>query len=139
MATESNNAIVTNEVEGVYVSLSNFFTFNKAKTFSGELSLAYFSQFLSGSYKQKANTNLVAGLRHSFWNKRAVLQVTANDILGEANALLFSRYLNQDNGYFAVPETQRVRISFTYNFGNFELEDNNRSIDKRERDRLNDK
>ncbi len=139
VATESNNAIVTNEVEGVYVSLSNFFTFNKAKTFSGELSLAYFSQFLSGSYKQKANTNLVAGLRHSFWNKRAVLQVTANDILGEANALLFSRYLNQDNGYFAVPETQRVRISFTYNFGNFELEDNNRSIDKRERDRLNDK
>lgn len=139
VAVESNDAIVTNEVEGVYLSLSNFFTFNTAKTFSGELSLAYFSQFISGSYKQKANTNLVIGLRHTLWNKRAVIQLTANDVLGEANALLYSRYLNQDNGYFAVPETQRIRIGFTYNFGNFELEDNNRSIDKTERDRLSEK
>jgi outer membrane receptor protein involved in Fe transport len=138
LAIESDNAIVTNEVDGVYVSLTNYITLNKAKTFTGELSLAYFSQFLSGSYKQEANTNLTAGLRHSFWKKRATLQVTVSDLLGEANALLFSRYLNQDNGYFAVPETQNVRIGFTYNFGNFDLEDNNRSIDKTERDRLKD-
>lgn len=138
LAIESDNAIVTNEVDGVYVSLTNYITLNKAKTFTGELSLAYFSQFLSGSYKQEANTNLTAGLRHSFWKKRATLQVTVSDLLGEANALLFSRYLNQDNGYFAVPETQNVRIGFTYNFGNFDLKDNNRSIDKTERDRLKD-
>ena len=138
LAVESDNARVTNEVEGVYVSLTNFFTLNKAKTFRGELSLAYFSQFIAGSYKQESTTNLKAGLRHSFWKNRATLQVTVNDILGEANALLYSRYLNQDNGYFAVPETQNVRIGFTYNFGNFDLKDNNRSIDKTERDRLQD-
>lgn len=138
LAVESDNARVTNEVEGVYVSLTNYFTLNKAKTFRGELSLAYFSQFIAGSYKQEATTNLTAGLRHSFWKKRATLQLTVNDILGEANALLYSRYLNQDNGYFSVPETQNVRIGFTYNFGNFDLKDNNRSIDKTERDRLED-
>jgi hypothetical protein len=138
LAIESDNAVVTNEVDGVYVSLTNYLTLNKAKTFTGELSVAYFSQFLSGSYKQEANTNLTAGLRYSFWKKRASLQVTVSDILGEANAQLSSRYLNQDNGYFAVPETQNVRIGFTYNFGNFDLKDNNRSIDKTERDRLKD-
>lgn len=138
LAIESADAVVTNEVDGVYVSLTNYFTLNKAKTFTGELSVAYFSQFLSGSYKQEANTNLTAGLRHSFWKKKATLQVTVNDILGEANALLVSKYLNQDNGYFAVPETQNVRIGFTYNFGNFDLKDNNRNIDKTERDRLKD-
>ena len=76
------------------------------------------------------------GLKKSFWKERATLTVTASDVLGEANALLTSRYLNQDNAYFAVPETQNLRIGFTYNFGNFKLEDNERSIDKNEIDRI---
>ena len=76
------------------------------------------------------------GVKKSFWKERATLTVTASDILGEANALLTSRYLNQDNSYFAVPETQNVRIGFTYNFGNFKLEDNERDIDKNERTRI---
>ncbi len=135
-AAESGGVEVTNEVEGLYISLDNYLTLNKSKTLSGTVSLEYFSKFISGAYVQESTTNLSIGLRQSLWNKRASLSVTANDILGEANALIFTRYLNQDNGYLPIPETQYVRVGFTYNFGNFRLRDNKRAIDKQERDRL---
>jgi len=111
-------------------------TLSKDKTFTGEVSLAYTSNFLYGSYVQDATTDLTIGVKKTFWNQRATLSVVVNDVLGEANSLLISRYLNQNNGFLSVPETQNIQIGFTYNFGNFTLEDNNRSLDKKERDRL---
>ncbi|MEP0262522.1 outer membrane beta-barrel family protein [Dokdonia sp.] len=136
LALESNNSIVTNDVNGFYGSFSNFLTISKDKTFTGEVSLAYFSRFISGSYVQASTTDLRIGVKKTFWDKRASLSIAVNDVLGEANALLTSRYLNQDNGYIAVPETQNLQIGFTYNFGNFKLKDNNRTLDKKERERL---
>lgn len=137
IALESDNEIVTNDVNGFYGSFSNFLTISKDKTFTGEVSLAYSSKFLFGSYIQEATTDLTIGVKKTFWNKRAALTLSVNDVLNEANAFLTSRYLNQNNGYIAVPETQNLQIGFVYNFGNFRLEDNNRSLDKEERERLN--
>ncbi|GGG37844.1 TonB-dependent receptor [Dokdonia pacifica] len=136
LAVESNNVPYTNEVDGFYGSFSNFLTLSADKTYTGEVSFTYVSNFLLGSYIQENTADLRIGLKKTFWDKRASLSVAVNDILGEANALLSSRYLNQDNGYFAVPETQNIQIGFTYNFGNFRLEDNNRELDKKERERL---
>ena len=61
---------------------------------------------------------------------------TAEDLLGKANGRFTSRYLNQDNSYFTLPESQFVRVGFTYNFGNFRLDDNKREIEKQELERL---
>jgi len=135
-AVESDNVVYTNEVDGVYLSTYNSFTLSKDKTWTAEASVDYFSNFISASYIQDPTTHVTLGLKKSFWKERATLSVTGSDLLGEANALLTSRYLNQDNSYFAVPETQNLRIGFTYNFGNFKLEENERSIDKNERDRI---
>lgn len=136
VALESDNQIVVNEVEGVYVDLTNYLTLSKDGTFKGELGLTYLSGFLQGSYQQDESTNLTLGLRKSFWEKRMLLSVQFNDILNKFNSRITSRYLNQDNTYFARPETQYVRLGLTINFGNFRLEDNQREIDKMERDRL---
>ncbi|WP_299678177.1 outer membrane beta-barrel family protein [uncultured Dokdonia sp.] len=136
LAVESNNVSYINEVDGVYGSFSNFLTLSADKTYTGEVSFTYVSNFLLGSYIQESTADLRIGVKKTFWDKRASLSITVNDVLGEANALLSSRYLNQDNRYFALPETQNVQIGFTYNFGNFKLEDNNRSLDKKERERL---
>ena len=76
------------------------------------------------------------GLQKSLWNRRAELSLNFDDILGKANPWFSSKYLNQDNSYIAVEETQNVRLSFTYNFGNFRLEDNQRQIVKAGRDRI---
>lgn len=136
LALESNNISATNEFDGFYVDLTNYLTLSKDGTLKGELGLTYLSGFLQGSYTQAETTNLTFGLRKSLWKRRALLSVAVNDILGKANGGVTSKYLNQDNNYLAVPETQYVRFGFTYNFGNYRLEDNNRDIDKIERDRL---
>ncbi len=137
IAIESNNQNIKNSVNGAYIDLTNYITLSKDGTFKGELGIAYLSGFMEGSYKQKETTNLTLGLRKSFWNKRALLSLQANDLLNKANSLVYSQYLNQDNGYLSRPETQYVRLGFTLNFGNFRLEDNAREIEKNERERLN--
>lgn len=137
LAVESKNQEVTNEYDGVFVQVYNSFTLSEDKTLTGELSLAYWSGYIFGSFKQATNTNLSIGLRKTLWQKRASISLTGDDILGKANGRMTSKYLNQDYSYLAVPETQFIRFGFVYNFGNFKLQDNKRRIDKTERDRLN--
>ena len=139
LALESNNQRVTNEVDGAYIDLSNYFTLSKDGSFRGELGITYLSGFLEGSYKQSETTNLVLGLRKSFWDQRALLSIQANDLLNKVNPRITSRYLNQDNGFLSRPETQYVRMALTVNFGNFRLADNQRAIEKIERERLEPK
>jgi hypothetical protein len=137
LALESDNVAFKNQFDGFYADITNYLTLSKDGTFKGELGLTYLSGFLQGSSIMEETTNLNFGVRKSLWNRRALVSLTVNDILGKANGRDTSKYLNQDNSYLIVPETQFIRIGFTYNFGNFRLEDNDREIDKKERDRLN--
>lgn len=136
LALQSNAYSFKNEFNGVYIDLTNYITLSKDGTFKGEMGLVYMSGYLQGSYIQEESTNVTLGIRKSFMNNRAVLSVSANDLLGKYNSYVNSNYLNQDNRYLSTPETQYVKIGFTYNFGNFRLEDNQREIEKIERDRL---
>ena len=136
LAVESNNVEYKNKVDGVYGYLANYLTLSKDGTFTGEATLTYISKFLFGSYISDEQLNLTLGLRKSFFNNRMILSLAAEDILEQYVPTYTSKYLNQDNFYRRRPETQFIRFGFTYNFGNFRLEDNQRTIDKNERDRL---
>lgn len=136
LAVESNNQQFTNEVDGFYGYLTNYLTLSKDGTFTGELTMTYLSKFLFGSYVSDEEVNLTLGLRKSLFNNRAIISIAAEDILERFNPTYSSRYLNQYNFYRRRPETQFVRVGFTYNFGNFRLEDNQKEIDKKERERL---
>ncbi len=137
LALESDNVAVKNEFDGFYADITNYLTLSKDGTFKGELGLTYLSGFLQGSFIMAETTNLTFGVRKSFWNRRALVSFTVNDMLGKANGRATSKYLNQDNNILAIPETQYIRFGVTYNFGNFRLKDNDREIDKNERNRLN--
>ncbi|MBQ4913356.1 TonB-dependent receptor [Maribacter sp. MMG018] len=136
LALESDEVSAKNEVNGFYLDLTNYVTLSQDGTFKGELGLTYLSGFLAGSNKQNETTNLTLGLQKSLWNRRAQISLSVNDILGGANPWNTSKYLNQNNAFKSVEETQNFRIGFTYNFGNFRLDDNKREIEKEERDRL---
>ncbi|MGW1454350.1 outer membrane beta-barrel protein [Salegentibacter agarivorans] len=136
LAVESNNAEVTNEIDAVFGQLYNSFTLSKDGTFSGNLSFTYVSDYITGSYNFDPFSTLSLGVRKTLWNNRAELSLNINDIFNNTNTRLTSQYLNQDNSYFAQEEMRYVRVGFKYNFGNFRLEDNQRSIDAAERDRL---
>jgi hypothetical protein len=136
LALESDEESATNEVNGFYGFLANYLTLTKDGSLTGEFGLTYLTGFLDGSYSLSETVNLTLGLRKSFWRNKAVISVSAEDILGRANARYTSRYLNQDNAYLAMPETQFVRIGLTINFGNTGLSENERSLNKSERERL---
>ena len=136
IAEKSKNQEFTNSTNGIYAFVGNYFTLSKDGTFSGDIGITYLSSFLKANYLMSETTNLTMGLRKTLWDKKGVITLTAEDILGLANSRLTSKYLNQDYSYFAKPETQFIRVGFTYNFGNFKLRDNKRSIEKVERDRL---
>ena len=138
IALESNDLMVTNTVNGGYFDLTNYFNLSKDGTFKGEVGLTYLSGNLEGSYRQEETTNLTLGLRKTLWDKRALISLQVNDLLNKANNRISSKYLNQDNTYFLRPETQYIRLGLTVNFGNFRLADNQRDIDKIERERLRD-
>ncbi|HET7360769.1 MAG TPA: outer membrane beta-barrel family protein, partial [Salinimicrobium sp.] len=136
LAIESNNARVTNEVDGVYASWYNSLTLSKDGTFSGELSLLYVSDWMAGSYQFEPWTTLSLGLRKTLWNNRAEASIHFEDVLNTTNTRLTSQYLNQNNSYLPQPESRYVRIGFKYNFGNFRLSDNQRAMNEAERERL---
>ncbi len=136
LAEESGNVPFTNEVNGVYAYLGNYLTLSKDGTFTGEITGTYISKFLFGSYVSDEQFNLTIGLRKTLFDNKITLSLAAEDILEQYVPTYRSQYLNQDNFYRRRPETQFIRFGFTYNFGNFRLDDNQRGIDKNERDRL---
>ena len=135
-AVESNNQEFENTINGIYAYWANYLTLTADGTFTGEATLTYNSGFLFGSYLHDEQLNLTLGLRKSLWDNRAVLSVAAEDIFRKLVPTYTSQYFNQNNFYRRRPETQFIRVGFTYNFGNFRLGDNQREIEKKERERL---
>lgn len=136
LAVESGDVAVTNAVDGFFGTLYNSLILSKDGTLTGELTLTYVSDWLSGSYYLDPMTTLSFGVRKTLWNNRAEISLHVEDLLNETNTWMRSRYLNQDNGFFAEPETRYVRFGFKYNFGNFRLSDNQRALEATERERL---
>ena len=136
LALESNNAEVTREVDGVQAYVYNIFTLSQDGTFEGTLFAQYLSNYLSGSYELDPMTTVSLGLRKTFWDNRAELNLNFNDIFNTTNTRLTSEYLNQSNSFFSFTENRNVQIGFKYNFGNFRLSDNDRTINEAERERL---
>ncbi|WP_190810356.1 outer membrane beta-barrel protein [Flagellimonas sp. S3867] len=136
LASESNNQVYTNSIDGAYAYLANYLTLSKDGTFTGEVTMTYLSKFLFGSYVSDDQLNMTLGLRKSLFKDRITISLAAEDILEKYVPTYASRYLNQDNFYRRRAETQFIRFGLTYNFGNFKLNDNQREIDKKERERL---
>ena len=139
-ALESGGQIVTNDTFGAYIYAGNFFTLSKDGTFSGELTTTYIPDYIVGSYEfEEPQFGLNFGLRKTFFDSRLVTTVNVDDIFNTMNMPLRSQYLNQNNSFFAMPESRMVRFGVTYKFGNFKLGDNKRAITAEESERLESK
>lgn len=136
-AYESGGQTVTNEVTSMFLQAYNQFTLSKDGTFIGELRGYYLPDFIAGSYDyEEAQYGLSIGLRKSFFDSRLITTVNVDDIFNSLNIPLRSEYLNQNNAFFAKPESRMIRFGLTYKFGNFKLNDNKRAIDAEESERL---
>lgn len=136
-SVESVQETYSNSTYGFYGQLYNGLTFSKAAGLTGNVTAVYLSNYIYGSSFYKNQFSLSLALRKSLWDSRASLSVGVDDILNTNNVNVINRYFNQDNSYFPQPESRMFRLSFTYNFGNARLRDNNRSLQTKEGDRLN--
>ena len=136
-ALESGGQIVTNDTFGAYIYAGNFFTLSEDGTFSGELTTTYIPDYIVGSYEfEEPQFGLNFGLRKTFFDGRMITTVNVEDIFNTMNIPMRSQYLNQNNSFFAMPESRMLRFGVTYKFGNFKLGDNKRAITAEESARL---
>ncbi|TRO67407.1 outer membrane beta-barrel family protein [Christiangramia sabulilitoris] len=136
-ALESSGQIVNNDVFSTYISAGNYLTLSRDGTFSGDVTGMLLPDFVVGSYNfEEAQFGLNFGLRKTFFNSRLVATVNVDDIFNSMNVPMRSEYLNQNNSFFAMPESRMLRFGVTYKFGNFKLGDNKRAITAEESERL---
>ena len=122
---------------GVYLSSQNAFYLDKQGTFSSLVTVSYLPGFIAGSYDfEEAQFGLNIGFRKTFFDGRLVTTIDAEDIFNSMNIPLRSEYLNQNNSYFAQPESQKIRFGIVYKFGNFKLDNASDATTVEENNRL---
>lgn len=140
LALESGNVPVKNDVFSTYIMAQNFFTLSKDGTFTGDVIGTFLPNYIAGSYDfEEPQYALSIGLRKTFMDNRLTTTLNVDDIFNTQNIPLSSRYLNQNNSFFAKPESRMLRMGVIYKFGNFKLRDNQKSIDAEESERLQEK
>jgi hypothetical protein len=123
-AIQSGNADVVSSTTGFYLNSFNRFNMSEDRTLSMDVDVSYLSSILFGTYEWGGSFVTNVSFNKSIWKRRAQLTLAFNDIFSTQNQRMDTRYLNQDNNYLALPETRTVTLGFTYNFGNFRLENN---------------
>lgn len=138
-ALESGGQLVKNDVFSTYIQAYNYFILSKDQTFTAEVIGTFLPDYIAGSYKfEDPQYGLTVGLKKSFFNSRLMATVNLEDAFNSMNIPLKSQYLNQNNGFFAMPESRMLKLGLIYKFGNFKLNDNSRAIDAEESERLKD-
>ena len=132
----NTNSTYTNAVSGVYLSIANYLTLSRDGSVKGTLGGMYISELPQGIYSYINYANIYLGLRKSLWNKRASISLNINDIFNTTRPLHTVDFDQQRNNYRIFNEYQNIKLGFTYKFGNIKLSENDKQINKDERDRL---
>ncbi|MFC7356195.1 outer membrane beta-barrel protein [Jejudonia soesokkakensis] len=135
-ALESSQETFSFDTYGFFAQMFSRLTVSKQQSISSDVSLVYISDFFTGSSRYQNQLNVSLSFRKSFWNDRASVTIGVDDIFDTNNVEVTSIYLNQDNRYFARVESRLFRAGFTYNFGNSRLQENIRTLEVDEKDRL---
>lgn len=97
-------------------------TFNLFKNYKAELSFSYLSPNIQGTLNYtKPVYGFDFGVKRSFLQKRASLNLAVKDIFNTRARTYSSLLPSQNYKYYQKLETQMVRLSFVYNFGNLKL------------------
>ncbi|WP_316843291.1 outer membrane beta-barrel family protein [Pedobacter psychrodurus] len=111
---------------GAYFSTLNQFVFNPSKTILGEASFWYQFPSVDGLNLNKNQYNLDLGIKTLLHNKKMQLALTATDVL-KTNRYRFNSLVNnirqEYNNYY---DSQQLRITFRYNFGNEKIKQQDR-------------
>lgn len=136
MAIESSNVMESLDTFGFFAQLNNWYTLSKDKSWRATVNLEYLTGFYFGNYYLNNRFKTSIGLRKTILEGRAEFNLNLSDVFNSVNVPVEIDYLNQYNGYSARPESRILSLSFKYKFGNYNLKDNQRELDLKEQQRL---
>lgn len=122
-----------------YSTINNDLTFLKDRSLSANFSVVYLSKNMNGF--REINDLLFSNLTvtKSILKKKATVSLLISDLFNTQSFKIKSRYLNQDNTSIVNQDTRTIKLGFRYNFGNTNLETNQRNKSQEETDRLDKK
>lgn len=100
----------------------NSFIISEKGNTSVEVQAYYFSKRYKNTFNIDYQYEISLGLQKKFLNDKCILTLELSDIINTNQTILTSEYGDQNNNYLEKPETQTLRISFSYNFGNHKTE-----------------
>lgn len=107
------------------------FGINTTNTFTlpGDVKLElrgyYRSAAVYGVWVSAPQYSVSAGIQKAFWDKKALLKVSVNDIFNTQEGRSRLKYQNIDLRLLNTWESRRVAVTFTYNFGNRNMKSSN--------------
>ena len=125
------DAVAQNGI-GLYLSTNNSFTLNKRKTIQGELNFVW--EYLgsdSGIYEYKPYYYLDLGLSLFFGDKRWGCSLALNDVL-KTLTYHFTVSSNVKEKYSDYFDSQQIKFSLKYNFGNTTISVKQRALGNKE-------
>ena len=113
---------------GFSLSINNGLILNKSKTILGEINYSYTAPNKGMIYKQSTSMSLDLGIKFLLLNKNFQFAINVYDILKTANPDVTTFTNNTKQKYNVYSDTQRLRFSIRYNFGNDKINVKNRDF-----------
>ncbi len=133
--TNNDNLFFTDKWS-LYAEFINYFTLLKDKSLTANVSYTYLSPTVEGPTLASTIVGLDINIRKALWNNRASLSIGVTDVFNTQNFSAKTKYANQDSFIDFKRENRLFVLGFNYKFGNFRLNSNKRTIDLKERERL---
>ncbi|MGB6153330.1 MAG: outer membrane beta-barrel protein [Pricia sp.] len=127
---------VENELFSWFVRTSNAFTFLEDKSLTADLSFVYTGPLLSENAKFDGFGALSLFFRKTLWNKKASISMGMEDIFNQGNEFNTRNYLDQNGTSLRRAENRLFVLGFRYKFGNTRIQDNYKSKNVDEQNRL---
>jgi hypothetical protein len=113
---------------GGYTKATNEFTLNKKKSISAQLTYEYNYPSISGESKVSANSNLSFGAKFLFFDKKLQLVMNVNNLLRSDRAKITNITQEVYQTFNQYYDSQYIRLSLSYKFGNNKLSINESDI-----------
>lgn len=110
----------TKECLGFYANIDNTFHLSSKPNIRAELSGSYITRSIQGPMTISSMYRVDAGLKWTSGNNKAALSLKVNDMLNSWTPKeLNLHYKTQDLVMRMLPDSRRISLSFTYQFGGF--------------------
>lgn len=119
-----------------YTQTNNNITFLKDRSLSANLSIVFAGKNTQGFTESDALLLSELSISKTIFKKNGILSLAVSDLFNAQDFNTKVRYLNQYNTSRISLDSRYIKLGFRYNFGNTNLETNQRSKAQQETDRL---